>query len=91
MTRARQEADDYSLTNRGFEAAMSYLMSPQTHPGLLPSSQGERGAPGTRVGSTTSPEYLLLDSGEAEILLGFWDWLWSHFSSKKSHSPNACQ
>lgn len=72
-------------------AAMSYFMSPQTHPVLLSSSQGERGAPGTGVGTTTSPENLLLGAGEVEVLLGIWDWPWRHLFSKKSHSPNACQ
>lgn len=53
-----QEAEDCSLTNGGFAAAMSYFMSPQTHQGLPPSSQGERGAPGTGGGITTFPENL---------------------------------
>lgn len=64
-----QEADDCSLTNGGFGAAMSYFMSPQTHQGLLPSSQGERGAPGTGGDTTTFPENLFPGSGEVEALL----------------------
>ncbi|XP_004430604.2 PREDICTED: spermatogenesis-associated protein 25 [Ceratotherium simum simum] len=50
MERVGQEADDCSLTNRGFGAAMSYFMSPQTHPGLLPSSQGGAASPGLSLG-----------------------------------------
>ena len=52
MEKVGQEADDCSLTNRGFGAAMSYFMSPQTQPGLPSSGQGE-GALGTG-GCTTS-------------------------------------
>lgn len=49
---------------------MSYFMSPQTHPGLLPCGQGERGAPGTGVGASASPENPRPGSGEVEVLLG---------------------
>lgn len=68
MERVGEEADDYFFTNSGFGVAMSYFMSPQTHLGLLPSGQGERGALGTGVG-TTFPENLLPGSGEVEVLL----------------------
>lgn len=67
--RVGQEADDCSLTNGGFGAAMSYFVSPQTHQGLLPSSQGERGAPGIGRGTTAFPENLFPGSGEVEVLL----------------------
>ena len=70
VKRVGEEADDYSFTNRGFGTVMSYFMSPQTHPGLLPSGQGERGAPGIGVGATASPENLRPGSGKVEVLLG---------------------
>lgn len=69
MEKVGQEADDCSLTNGGFGAAMSYFTSPQTHQGLLPSSQGERGTPGTGGGTITFPENLFPGSGEVEVLL----------------------
>lgn len=69
VERVGLEADNCSLTNGGFGAAMSYFMSPQTHQGLLPSSQGEREALGTGGGTTTFPENSFPGSGEVEVLL----------------------
>lgn len=67
VERVGEEAGDCSLTNGGFGAAMSYFTSPQAHQGLLSSSQGERGASGTRGGATASPENLFPGSGEMEV------------------------
>ncbi|XP_025731264.1 spermatogenesis-associated protein 25 [Callorhinus ursinus] len=50
VERVGLEADNCSLTNGGFGAAMSYFMSPQTHQGLLPSSQGGAVSPGSSLG-----------------------------------------
>lgn len=87
--RAGEGADDYFLTNRCFGVAMSYFMSPQTHLGLLPSGQGERGALGTGMG-ITSPENLLPGSGEVEVSAKHFG-AGSQFFKKKIHSQSACQ
>ena len=72
MKKGGQAADHYSLTNRGFGEAMSYFRTPQTHPGPLPSGQGERGAPAVGGSAAASPEKLLSGSGEVAVLLGIW-------------------
>ncbi|XP_025870497.2 spermatogenesis-associated protein 25 [Vulpes vulpes] len=61
--RVGQEADDCSLTNGGFGAAMSYFVSPQTHQGLLPSSQGGAASPGSSLGLYSPVEPVVVASG----------------------------
>ncbi|XP_001503405.2 spermatogenesis-associated protein 25 [Equus caballus] len=62
MERVGQEADNCSLTNRGFGVAMSYFMSPQTHPGLLPSGQGGAASPGSSLGLYSPAEPMVVAS-----------------------------
>ncbi|KAM5176597.1 spermatogenesis-associated protein 25 [Callospermophilus lateralis] len=42
---------------------MSYFMSPQTHPGLLPSSQGGAASPGSSLGLYSPSEPVVVASG----------------------------
>ncbi|XP_032694551.1 spermatogenesis-associated protein 25 [Lontra canadensis] len=58
-----QEAEDCSLTNGGFGAAMSYFISPQTHQGLPSSSQGGAASPGSSLGLYSPIEPVVVASG----------------------------
>ncbi|XP_036900071.1 spermatogenesis-associated protein 25 [Sturnira hondurensis] len=47
----------------GFGTVMSYFMSPQTHPGLLPSGQGETASPGSSLGPYSPVEPVVVAPG----------------------------
>lgn len=70
---------------------MSYFMSPQTHPGLPPSSQGERGLLELEGVLQLPLRTCFLALGEVEVLLGIFGLDLESLLLEESYSRSSCQ